>query len=74
MIWRVPRGESIVSPPSHCPKCNVRIKARDNIPIVSWLVLRGRCRTCGWRIPIRYWFVEVGTGVVFAAVAVLLVT
>ena len=46
VIWRVPRGESIVSPPSHCPKCNAPIKWWQNIPIISWLALRGRCAAC----------------------------
>src|SRR4051812_50085089 len=58
VIWRVPRGESIVSPPSHCPNCGERIKPRDNIPIVSWLLLRGRCRSCGNPISSRYPLVE----------------
>jgi leader peptidase (prepilin peptidase)/N-methyltransferase len=68
VIWRVPRGESIVSPPSHCPNCNVRIKARDNIPIVSWLLLRGRCRNCGEPISARYPLVEALVAVIFAAI------
>jgi leader peptidase (prepilin peptidase)/N-methyltransferase len=68
VIWRVPRGESIVSPPSHCPNCDERIKPRDNIPIVSWLLLRGRCRNCGEPISARYPLVEVLVAVVFAAI------
>src|SRR4051812_16760655 len=68
VIWRVPRGESIVSPPSHCPNCNARIKARDNIPIVSWLLLRGRCRNCGEPISARYPLVEATVAVLFAAI------
>jgi leader peptidase (prepilin peptidase) / N-methyltransferase len=64
----VPRGESIVSPPSHCPNCDTRIRARDNIPILSWLLLRGRCRTCGEPISARYPLVEAGTGLLFAAI------
>jgi leader peptidase (prepilin peptidase)/N-methyltransferase len=64
----VPRGESIVSPPSHCPNCGERIKARDNIPIVSWLLLRGRCRNCGESISRRYPLVEALVAVVFAAI------
>jgi len=74
VISRVPKHESIVRPASHCPSCGTPVAPRDNIPIVSWLVLRGRCRACGWRIPIRYWLVEVGVAVLFAAVALLLVT
>ncbi len=58
VIWRVPRGESIVAPPSHCPSCDAEIAPYDNIPVVSWLVLRGRCRHCGAGISIRYPLVE----------------
>jgi leader peptidase (prepilin peptidase) / N-methyltransferase len=64
----VPRGESIVSPPSHCPNCGERIKPRDNIPIVSWLLLRGRCRNCGEPISKRYPLVEALVAVIFAAI------
>ena len=74
VVTRVPKRESIVRPPSHCPSCGTPVEPRDNIPIVSWLVLRGRCRACGWRIPIRYWLVEVACAVVFAVVALVLVT
>jgi leader peptidase (prepilin peptidase)/N-methyltransferase len=69
VIWRVPRGESVVSPPSHCPGCDNEIKARDNVPVLSWLWLRGRCRHCGTRISPRYPLVELGTGLLFAGVA-----
>jgi leader peptidase (prepilin peptidase)/N-methyltransferase len=58
VIWRVPRHESIVAPPSHCPGCDAEIAPYDNIPVISWLVLRGRCRHCGVRISIRYPLVE----------------
>jgi len=68
VIWRVPRHESIVRPPSHCPKCDVKIANRDNIPVVSWLLLRGRCRNCDTEISIRYPLIELLTGVLFAAV------
>lgn len=53
-IWRIPRGESIVWPPSHCPKCSARIRWYQNIPILSWLALRGRCANC--RQPISAWY------------------
>ncbi len=66
VIWRVPRGESIVSPPSACPKCGQEIRPYDNIPVVSWLVLRGRCRDCGNPISARYPLVEIGTALLFA--------
>jgi leader peptidase (prepilin peptidase)/N-methyltransferase len=65
VIWRVPRGESIVSPPSHCPQCDAEIRGRDNIPVLSWLVLRGRCRDCGAHISARYPGVELLTGALF---------
>lgn len=69
VIWRVPRGESVVRPPSHCPSCDHEIRPRDNVPVLSWLLLRGRCRHCGARISARYPFVELGTGLLFAGVA-----
>lgn len=65
-IWRIPRGESVVSPPSHCPKCNAEIKWYRNIPVVSWLVLRGRCADCSEPISARYVCVEFLGGVLFA--------
>ncbi|WAM37053.1 prepilin peptidase [Caldicellulosiruptor acetigenus] len=60
-IYRIPRGESIVFPPSHCPKCKRRIKWYDLIPVVSYIILRGRCRFCKERISIRYPIVELLT-------------
>ena len=69
VAWRVPRKESIVSPGSHCPACNAPIRAYDNIPVVSWLWLRGRCRSCRERVSIRYPLVELGVGLLFAASA-----
>ncbi len=70
VIWRVPRGESVVRPPSHCPRCETPLKARDNVPVLSWLVLHGRCRTCHEPISSRYPLVELATGVLFAVMAV----
>ena len=67
VIWRVPRGESIVSPPSHCPECGSRIRWMHNIPVLSWLILRGRCAYCGGRISPRYFLVELLGGALFAA-------
>jgi leader peptidase (prepilin peptidase)/N-methyltransferase len=69
VIWRVPRGESIVSPPSACPSCGTAIRPRDNIPVLGWLVLRGKCRDCRAPISARYPLVEAGTGVLFAVMA-----
>lgn len=68
---RVPRGESIVGPRSRCAGCGAQIAAYDNIPIVSWLLLRGRCRHCGERISARYPLLEIGTGLLFALVAIV---
>lgn len=70
VIFRVPAGRSIVAPPSACPTCGSRIRGYDNIPVLSWLVLRGRCRTCSTGISVRYPTVELGTGLFFAAVTV----
>lgn len=67
VIWRAPRGESIVSPPSHCPKCNSPIKWYQNIPILSWLALRGRCAACKAPISPRYICVELLGGLLFLA-------
>ena len=67
VIWRVPRGESIVSPPSHCPKCNAAIKWYQNIPVLSWLALRGRCASCRAAISPRYVLVELLGGLLFLA-------
>jgi leader peptidase (prepilin peptidase)/N-methyltransferase len=65
---RVPIGESLVSPGSRCPKCGSPVKPYDNVPVVSWLVLRGRCRNCGTPISPRYPLVELATALAFAAV------
>lgn len=69
VVHRVPRGESIVSPPSHCPRCGTAVRARHNIPVLGWLVLRGRCADCRAPISVRYPLVEFGTAVLFVAVA-----
>jgi len=63
---RLPQDQSIVSPPSRCPGCARRLSALDMIPIVSWLALRGRCRTCGEKIPARVFWVELVSAVVFS--------
>src|SRR5205085_2080184 len=76
VAYRLPRGESLVSPPSHCPGCDTPIRPWDNLPVVSWLLLRGRCRHCSARISPRYPLIELITAGVFgaAALAFLLVT
>ena len=68
---RAPRGESFVGGRSRCPSCGETIAARDNVPILSWLLLRGRCRSCGSRISAGYPLVELGTGLAFAAAVVV---
>ena len=69
VVYRVPAGRSIVSPPSACGSCGTEIKPYDNIPVVSWLALRGRCRTCRSAISARYPLVEAATAGAFAFVA-----
>ena len=68
VAYRVPVGESLVSPGSHCPSCDAPVRPWDNIPVVSWLMLRGKCRHCGVRISSRYPIVELLTAAAFAAV------
>ena len=65
VIWRVPRGESIVRPPSHCPKCGATIRWYQNLPILSWLALRGKCANCRAPISPRYVIVEALGGGLF---------
>jgi leader peptidase (prepilin peptidase)/N-methyltransferase len=69
VIYRVPRTESIVSPRSACPTCHMAITPRDNVPIFSWLFLRGRCRGCHSPISVRYPLIEAATAGLFAGVA-----
>lgn len=69
VVFRVPAGRSIVSPPSACGGCGAQIRPWDNIPVLSWLLLRGRCRDCGVGISARYPLVELGTAVFFAVIA-----
>jgi len=70
VIWRLPRGESLVRPASHCPVCNTPVRRRDNIPVLGWLLLRGRCHACTEPISARYPLVEM-LGAMLAVVAIL---
>jgi leader peptidase (prepilin peptidase)/N-methyltransferase len=65
VVWRVPRGESVVRPGSACPGCGAAIRPRDNVPVLGWLLLRGRCRDCGMSISRRYPLVEAATAGLF---------
>jgi leader peptidase (prepilin peptidase)/N-methyltransferase len=69
VVWRVPRGESVVRPPSACPRCGNEIRSRDNVPVLGWMLLRGKCRDCGLPISARYPVVEALTAVLFAVMA-----
>lgn len=64
-IYRMPRNESVVSPPSHCPHCGYSIPWYLNVPLVTWLYLRGKCANCAAPISVRYFLVELLTGVAF---------
>lgn len=72
VIYRVPAGESIVSPPSKCPRCGSQIRNRHNVPVLGWLVLRGKCFDCGLPISPRYPLVEAAAGAAFAAATAVL--
>jgi leader peptidase (prepilin peptidase)/N-methyltransferase len=72
VAYRVPVGESVVAPGSHCPRCSAPIRPRDNIPVLSWVLLRGRCRDCGEPFSVRYAIVEAATATLFAATPVVL--
>lgn len=69
VVHRVPAGLSVLAPRSSCPACGHHVRERDNVPVLSWLVLRGRCRDCGAPIPVRYPAVEAGTAALFVLVA-----
>lgn len=71
VIHRVPAGESLVRPRSRCPSCGTPLRNVDSIPVVSWLMLRGRCRACGARISVVYPITELATGGLFVAVALV---
>ena len=65
VIYRAPRGESLVRPRSHCPHCGTEIKNRDNVPLISWILLHGKCRHCDGAISVRYPLVELATALLF---------
>ena len=67
-IYRIPNKKSVVNPPSHCYNCNTRLKPLDLVPILSWTLLRGKCRYCGQKISPRYALVELLTGLLFVLV------
>jgi leader peptidase (prepilin peptidase)/N-methyltransferase len=71
VAYRVPNGLSVVKPASACPGCGAEIQRRDNVPVLSWLLLRGRCRNCSMSISVRYPIVEAITGLAFVLVALL---
>lgn len=71
VAWRLPRGESLIKPRSKCPGCATQLKAYDNIPVFSWLMLRGRCRGCGEKISARYPVVEAVTAALYVLVVAL---
>lgn len=68
VIHRVPRGESLLRPASHCPRCDRAVRPWENVPVLSWLALRGRCGGCAERISVRYPLVEAATAALFVAV------
>ena len=70
VVYRLPMGLSLVTPPSHCPSCKKPIRWFDNVPVFGWIMLRGRCRNCRCWIPIRYPLVEAITAAMFVAVAI----
>jgi leader peptidase (prepilin peptidase)/N-methyltransferase len=71
VAYRLPRGESLSRPRSRCPGCATPIKPYDNVPILSWLALRGKCRACGSRISLRYPLVEAGTALLCGLVVLV---
>jgi leader peptidase (prepilin peptidase)/N-methyltransferase len=74
VAYRLPRGESLAAPASRCPGCEAPIKPYDNVPVISWLLLRGRCRSCGTRIAWRYPLVELATAVLLALTVIVIGT
>ncbi|QAV70259.1 prepilin peptidase [Salinibacterium sp. UTAS2018] len=72
VVWRVPHGGKLSTPPSACPKCDHAIRSYDNVPVISWLFLRGKCRDCGEPISLRYPVVEAATAISFGIIAAVI--
>src|SRR5262245_33128213 len=72
VIYRLPAGISVISPPSRCPTCGARLSWRENFPILGWIGLRGKCRHCGVRISPQYMIVELAIALLFAGLYALL--
>jgi leader peptidase (prepilin peptidase)/N-methyltransferase len=68
-LYRLPRGESLLNPPSRCPSCGTQLAWRDNVPLFGWLLLRGKCRYCAAPVSPRYPLVELAVAIVFVGVA-----
>src|SRR5213075_2625201 len=68
VVWRLPRGESLVRPRSRCPRCETPIRPWHNVPVLAWLALRGRCADCAEPIPARYPLVEAATAALYVGV------
>lgn len=69
VVYRMPRGRQVLAGRSHCPGCGAEIRLRDNLPVLGWLLLRGKCRVCAWPIPARYPLVEAGVGLALVLLA-----
>jgi leader peptidase (prepilin peptidase)/N-methyltransferase len=70
VVYRLPRGESLVAPGSHCPRCNTAVKPYDNVPVVAWMWLHGKCRACRTKISVRYPLVEAATAALCAGILI----
>ena len=68
VVWRMPRGKSVIFPPSHCPRCKHRLAWYENLPVVSWMFLRGRCLSCKLPISVKYPLGELLTALLYTAV------
>jgi leader peptidase (prepilin peptidase)/N-methyltransferase len=73
VAYRLPRRESLSNPPSRCPSCGMPLAWRDNVPVMSWVLLRGRCRSCAAPISVRYPLIEAATAVLFVVAAAIII-